>query len=168
MVVNPPTPQETTIVVWDMRRLYNEGDIRKRAARNEYDVKQKFGTPQGVSRRIPKGSQSVGTYYYEHVTGEFVAYCHHYVDPNGKQIGTLDPKILRIGGVEYHLPEKGAKQPDRIGNSKINEILQKTGWRSLATYYYHVEEQAKKIWATKIRSRLIKWKLMEKREWLFA
>jgi hypothetical protein len=151
-----------------MCRLYNEGDIKKLAKRNVFDIKRKTGNPRGITRRFPAGSRRVATYYYDKITGVQVAYFHNYEDPKGKAISKLDPKTLLIDGVEYHLPKKNQPIPARIGNKKINQILRKTGWRAGMTYIYHVSEQAKKLWKEQVRNRLVRWGIMESREWLFA
>jgi hypothetical protein len=151
-----------------MCRLYNEGDIKRLAKRNAFDIKRKIGNPRGATRRIPAGSRGVGTYYYDKMSGVQVAYFHHYENPKGEIIGKFDPKTLLIDGVEYHLPKKGQPEPARIGNKKINQILRKTGWRAGMTYIYHVSEQAQKLWKEQVRNRLVRWGIMESREWLFA
>ena len=151
-----------------MCRLYNEGSIKRLARRNEFDVREKIGNPRGATRRIPAGSRSIGTYYYDKTSGVLVAYFHHYVSPKGRIIGKFDPKTLLIDGVEYHLPKKGEPTPTRIGNKEINRILKKTGLRAKITYLYHVAEQSKKLWKEQVINRLVRWKIIEGREWLFA
>lgn len=78
-------------------------------------------------------------------------------------IGLFDPKMLRINGVEYHLPKKGTPEPVRIGNAAINKILGKTGIQAAITYWHHSVEQGAKIWKEQVRDRLEKWGLIEKR-----
>jgi hypothetical protein len=121
-----------------------------------------------MSRRIPAGSRSVKTRYFEKNTGIQVASFHHYESPQGKRIGRFDPKFLLISGIEYHPRGDGKPIPPRIGNKEINRILGKTGVQAKATYLYHVSEQAKKLWKEQVTNRLVKWKFIEGREWLFA
>lgn len=161
MDILPPDPR--TVSKWDLRRLYNEGEIKKLAKQNGFNVKREVFKPGVVSPRIPSGSQSVGTYYFHRDTGVLVARFHHYESPEGVIIGVFDPKFLLIDHVEFHLPKRGTPEPDRIGNVEINRILRKTGIRAQITYYYHLTERAKKVWKEQVTNRLVKWGLKEGR-----
>jgi len=97
----------------------------------------------------------VGTFYYDPTTGIQIARFHHYQAAKGRIIGLFDPKFLLIDGVEYHLPDKGQDEPDRIGNIEINRILRKTGIRAQLTYLYHLSEQIQKVWKEQVTNRLI-------------
>jgi hypothetical protein len=161
--MNAPLNPQRTISKWDMRRLYNEGHLKELIEQGRFDVKVKTYVPKVITGRIPKGSKSCGTYYYNRVDGKQVAYFHHYETPEGKIIGKPDPKFLLILGIEYHLPQKGQPQPSRLSNGQINNILNKKGRDATITYLYYFAEQAQKIWKEQVTDRLEKWGLKESR-----
>ncbi len=149
-----------------MRRLYNEGQIRKLAQSGQYNEKIKYGKPlvRGT-RRIPAGSRSKKTRYFDKISRIQIANLHCYVSPIDKRIGDLDPKSLLIDGTKYYFAE-GQPEPARIGNKEINRILGKTGVRAMTTYLYHVSEQTQKLWKEQVRNRLERIGVLEKREWV--
>lgn len=167
-MVQPQNPPRVTLSEWDMRRLYNEGYIKRLERRGKYNVTVKYGKPIGQTRRIPAGSKSVKTRYYEKVSNKQVASFHHYESPKGRRITRFDPKFLLIDGIEYHVRGQLQPEPGRIGNEAINRILKKHGLSAKITYLYHVSEQTKKLFKEQIRDRLVKFGIKEKREWVLA
>ena len=153
---------------WDLRRLYNEGDVKKLASQGEYDIRVKFGKPRGATKRIPAGSRSVKTRYFDKTTGVQVADFHHYEGPDGKRITRFDPKFLLLDGVEYHRRGEGEPEPSRLRNSEINTILHKHGLDARITYVYKGWEQTKKWWKLQVRNRLVKLGILESRDWMLV
>ncbi|SRR6266511_5200144 len=161
---HPPQAPERQVSPWDLRRLYNEGDIKTLAKQGKFTVKIKERKPITTSGRIPIGSKSFETFYFDAVTSIQIARFHHYEKPHGGMIGRFDPKFLRIGGVEYHLPKKGSAQPPRLTNAEINRVLGKSGLQASATYLYYLSEQARKLWKEQVTNRLVMLGLKEGRD----
>jgi hypothetical protein len=158
----PPTSR--TISKWDMRRLYNEGGYYKRALGGEFRVETDEFQPNVVSKRVPKGSTSIETFYYD-LTGILIARLHHYVKPDGRigGSGKPDPKFLRIGGIEYHLPKRGDSEPARMTNNEVNRILDKTGLLASVTYLYFIDGRVRKLWHSTVRAVAVRLGIAEKR-----
>ena len=168
MTNNPSTPTRINVSAWDLRRLYNEGDIKKLARNAEYNVKTRQGRPLGVTRRFPAGTRSVNTRYFDKVTGVQVARFHNYDDANGRKITPLDPKFLLIDNIEYHLPPEGDPQPRTLTNKEINHILNKSGLACAITYLRYGFRQAKRAWKQQVRDRLVKAGILETRDWVLV
>jgi|SRR6185369_3805809 len=168
MTTQPSIPTRFDVSAWDLRRLYNEGGIKKLAREGKYNIRIKYGKPLAVTRRFPAGTRSVNTRYFDKVTGVQVARFHNYEAANGQQVTQFDPKFLLMDNVEYHLPAEGAPEPQPLSNKEINRILNKRGVSAGVTYLRYCGRKAKKTWKEQVRDRLVRFGILETRDWVLV
>src|SRR5215831_12979729 len=153
----PPNPPATRISEWDMRRLFNEGRFYERLLNGELVAVEHVGDAQTFGARIPTGSKSKESLYFEKTTGQQVAQVHQFEKPSG-ELGASrkpDPKRLYIKGVTYAIVKKNKPTPAPLSNKRINEILGKEGYAAALTYLTWLKLSVEKWWKLGVRDPIL-------------
>jgi|ERR1043166_7119441 hypothetical protein len=133
-----PLPTKRRVNVWDLRRLFNEGNYIGRL--NQGFIAQSIrckpvaSDSPYIGLRIPQGSISQ-TLRLLDANNDFIAEFQRFIRPQGDigASGYNDPKKLSINNVRFHQEQPGDPQP-RLTNAEINQILNKRGFAALLTY----------------------------------
>jgi len=102
-----PYKSSTSVDVWKLRQLFNEGRFVERGESGELRVeisRSKEVTENKVRNWVP-GTLSQELKFFDPTTGLLVAKAHRYIRPDGllAASGMVDPKRIAIDGVLYHI-----------------------------------------------------------------
>lgn len=111
-----------------MRRVFNEAKIAQRASDGEFRVHRSANRHlkiHALPDECPFCTHSQELQYFDPASNAEVARVHQYLRPDGTigASGMPDPKVVCIGGVEYHLHRgapRGALTPKK--NPALREL----------------------------------------------
>jgi hypothetical protein len=132
-------PFKRRLNVWDLRRLFNEGNYIKRLTHGEFRARSvrcnevDLDSPM-IGATIPQGSVSQTLQLFNN-QNDLVVEFQRFIRPEGTigASGYNDPKKMRINNVKFHQEQQGNPQP-RLTDAEINRILGKRGLGAIMAY----------------------------------